>query len=420
MVLGVRRVGAQALRIVAEAAVAPPDHAARLLARSDVRGIRRGAGHQQRLHDARQPCVAVAAKCLDQFGARLRVLALELRDQRRDRGGLGPRHPRAQRREVLQLHVEVAHGAEPLRAPAQLLPRVEQRRGDHLVEDAQRGAQAARGDAHVVELLDVLAESGAALAHEEVAGAPAQHRIRAIDRAVVLGDRRGAEVGRARAAVRDAQPGGELALGRGRQPALRLHRAEERRQRRETTPGDLLDLDAAQRRGRPGRIAHRRVVDRDLGEHHGARAHVPRVAARVHLEQRRRCRRPEHQSQPRADRPVAHHDRREVARLGVLGAGDRRGAVALGGRERLQRRLARVAAVAHAQAVAGVEHLPRATVEVSVVLLFRPAIIERERGVRRLGAQPAQHDVEVGRLELPLHLERSAVVHRRPRWRCGR
>ena len=63
-------------------------------------------------------------------------------------------------RQALQLHVEVAHGAEQPGQPTELLPERLGPDGQHAVEEREGGPQAAGGHPHVVQLLGVLARAG--------------------------------------------------------------------------------------------------------------------------------------------------------------------------------------------------------------------------------------------------------------------
>ena len=65
--------------------------------------------------------------------------------------------------EPLDLHVEIAHGAQDGGEPAQLLAEGLGPHGQHVREEGEGGPQAPGGHPHVVEFLDVLAEPGSRL-----------------------------------------------------------------------------------------------------------------------------------------------------------------------------------------------------------------------------------------------------------------
>ena len=88
----------------------------------------------------------------------------------------------------LELHVEVAHGAEHAAHPAQLLPEDLGSHGKDLGEELQRRPQASRGDAHVVQLFGVLAQTGARLLVTDDSQLPAHDREGQIAHGGRLGD----------------------------------------------------------------------------------------------------------------------------------------------------------------------------------------------------------------------------------------
>ena len=168
--------------------------------------------------------------------------------------------------QTLELHVEVAHGAEQAAQPAELLPEDLGPDGQHAREQRQRGAQAAGRHPHVVQLFGILPEPGAR--------AP----CRAARRAGVGARRRRARpwwtlvdtpVG-----PRSGEPG--ISSPRASSPASNLERRagwsphddaellHDRLERVEPS-GMHLDLDPAQLHG-PLAVAHHDhgVVERDL------------------------------------------------------------------------------------------------------------------------------------------------------------
>src|SRR5690606_27761187 len=89
----------------------------------------------------------------------LATLTLDHLDQRSQGSGVLPRGCRAQPFEALDLHVQVAHRAELMAYPLQLVAEVLHRGREDRIEHTDRRPQAARGDAHLVERLDVLANA---------------------------------------------------------------------------------------------------------------------------------------------------------------------------------------------------------------------------------------------------------------------
>ena len=187
------------------------------------------------------------------------------------RGGLGATR---QRTEPLKQDIEVADLAEGVRDPAELVAEREQVAREHVAEDGHRGAQPARGDAHVVQRLDVVAEAGAGLVREVRRELAAHRRIgdlaaarRAIDvRRAEVGRRLGLEAG-------GGEPDAELRDRGAREPGGASECRGERLDRLEGRARGELELEPAQRGGGAAAAVgvDRRLVERELREDWAAR-----------------------------------------------------------------------------------------------------------------------------------------------------
>ena len=89
----------------------------------------------------------------------------------------------------LDLHVGVAHGAEGIGDARDFaFQRLELLRREHVHEDAQRGAQAAGGDTHVVQGLDVVAVARARQVAEHLVELQTERRGRRVAECRVRGN----------------------------------------------------------------------------------------------------------------------------------------------------------------------------------------------------------------------------------------
>ena len=97
--------------------------------------------------------------------------------------------------EPLDLDVEVAHGAQDAGEPAQLFSEGLGPHGQHVREEGEGGAEAPGGHAHVVELLDVLAEPGPRFLLAQHGELAPQHRVGELADRRLLVDRGRTQIG---------------------------------------------------------------------------------------------------------------------------------------------------------------------------------------------------------------------------------
>ena len=121
------------------------------------------------------PLEVVAADILEQLPERVvggPLLGAQRGDEAKDRRSLGAAAGGGVALEPLDLHVEVPALPERVGEPLDLGQRApEGRAGKARLEDLERGAQAAGGDARVVERLDVIQGEHLVLAREHLFGA---------------------------------------------------------------------------------------------------------------------------------------------------------------------------------------------------------------------------------------------------------
>jgi hypothetical protein len=118
--------------------------------------------------------------------------------RRRERRGREAAILSGPRRDPLVLHVDVADFAERGRDVGEVLAQRHHLARQRAVEEADRRAHPARRDAHLVQVLRIVAEPRAGLAVEEHGELAAQRRERGLAERRPGRDRRRAEVGRAR------------------------------------------------------------------------------------------------------------------------------------------------------------------------------------------------------------------------------
>ncbi len=175
--------------------------------------------------------------------------------------GVAERHGR----QILQLHVEVAHGAEQAGQPPELSAEDLGADGQHAFEQREGGAQTPRGHPHVVQLFGILAQPGARLLGAQDGQLAAQHREGHVPHGGRGRDLGRPELGRARDLLAQGQQACfELGEAGRLQPAGQAELLHDRLERLEPIGLDL-DLDPAQLHGPLPVADHDHgVVERDL------------------------------------------------------------------------------------------------------------------------------------------------------------
>ena len=107
-------------------------------------------------------------------------------------GGLAPDEG-SRKRKALVLNVEVSQFAEGASQPAQLAPLAGKVGRQDLREGAKGGAEAAGGDPHLMDALDVLAEAGGRLVFDEAEEVPPQDGVGQLSQGAVTVEGHGAE-----------------------------------------------------------------------------------------------------------------------------------------------------------------------------------------------------------------------------------
>ena len=362
-----------------------------------------------------------AQRCRERLHQLLVAWGVERREHPRARLAPHLLEPRAQRFEGvallellgvrpqrLELHVEVADVAEHARDPAQIVAQRDEVGRQCVGEEPQRGAHPPAGDAHVVQRLDFLAEPRARLVREVGAQLAAQGRVgdRHETRAAVVLER--AEVGRIGRAQRGrGEAGLELRAAGGRQSGAFQQLPRERLDRLEAALAADLELQAPQLDRRAAAVPYpiqldRGAVEGDLGQHGVALAEVEAAALGAQHEQRPQLAHAGHGAHALRDRAGAGQQRQAVRSREALVDLTAPARAAAGGGARLQRRLRRAAAVAHAQHEAGAMERPIAGLEVEVEQLALIARLQPQVGGGRGAAHAALGLGEVVDGELPL------------------
>src|SRR5262249_19680452 len=207
--------------------------------------------------------------------------------------------------ELCELDVEIANRTDGLTEPCELGAKLRRLDGKDVLEQRDRRSEPSARDAHVVQVLDVVAEPRPGLVRDERGEVSAQNRERDLPDRVRGRDRGWAELLALRTPDSGGgQPGLVLAEHGRLQATCSVEAFDERRDRLDGRLGHL-DLDASQTTQQPAvGIPNRGLVEEKLAARHIGARELEHAASRLQFEEGQQLTRADERTDALADRPT--------------------------------------------------------------------------------------------------------------------